>query len=106
MPGRSMIKIRYKLLEPYRAKTRRKLIRKGYCQICGSKLSDEKSIERGIGKGCLAHNVAIILEIVPDDASDTCLQADAPKACTCGVKDGDLHLYGCPSFVRRHAAKA
>ena len=69
-----MLKIRYKLLEPYRAKTRRKPIRKGYCQICGSKLSDERSIERGIGRGCLAHNVAIILEIIPDDASNTVLQ--------------------------------
>lgn len=63
-----MLKISYKLLEKYRPKQRRKPIRKGYCTICGSKLSDEHSIERGIGKGCLSKNVAIILEIIPDAA--------------------------------------
>ncbi len=62
-----MLKISYKLLEKYHTKQRRKPVRHGYCKVCGSKLSDKRSIERGIGKGCLAHNVAIILEIVPDN---------------------------------------
>jgi hypothetical protein len=66
----SMLKIRYKLLKKYQAKQRRKPIRHGYCKICGSKLSDEHSIERGIGKGCLSKNVAIILEIIPDAPSN------------------------------------
>jgi len=64
-----MIKIRYKALHSQSKKNRRKPIRQGYCQICGAKLSDSKSIERGIGKHCLAKNVAIILEIVPDAVS-------------------------------------
>lgn len=62
-----MLKISYRLMEKYHHKQRRKPVRHGYCQICGSKLSDEHSIERGIGKGCLSKNVAIVLEIVPDD---------------------------------------
>lgn len=61
-----MLKIRYKVLGHHPKKNRKKPIRGGYCQICGSKLTDERSIERGIGKRCLANNVAIILEIVPD----------------------------------------
>jgi len=66
-----MLRIRYKMLEKYHAKQRRKPVRKGYCKICGSKLSDAHSIERGIGKGCLANNVAIVLEIVPDKLTRT-----------------------------------
>jgi hypothetical protein len=54
-------------MNKYRAKKRRRPVREGYCQICGSKLSDKRSIERGIGKICLTHNVAIVLEIIPDD---------------------------------------
>lgn len=63
----AMVKISYRIMEKYVPKRRRKPIRKGYCQICGSKLTDERSIERGIGKGCLAQNVAIILEFIPDE---------------------------------------
>lgn len=62
-----MLKISYKLMEPYRAKKRKKPVRHGYCQLCGSKLSDAKSIELGIGRGCMGKHVAIVLEIVPDD---------------------------------------
>ena len=72
-----MLKIRYQILEPHtrmNKKHRQKPIRKGYCQVCGAKLSSARSIERGIGKHCLIHNVAIVLEIIPDVASN--------KACT------------------------
>lgn len=62
-----MLKISYRLIERYQGKTRRKPIRQGFCKICGSKLSDKRSIERGIGKVCLSHNVMIILEITPDN---------------------------------------
>lgn len=62
-----MLKISYKIIEKYYPKRRRKPIRRGYCKICGSKLSNEHSIERGIGKGCLSKNVMVILEIVPDN---------------------------------------
>lgn len=65
------LKISYRLMEKYVPKHRRKPVRRGYCQICGSKLSDERSIERGIGKGCLAHNVAIVLEFIPDNLPNT-----------------------------------
>ena len=66
-----MLKISYKVLESISGKNRRGRVRRGYCQVCGAKLSDPKSIERGIGKHCLANNVAIILEFVPDNAPNT-----------------------------------
>ncbi len=62
-----MLKISYKLIEPYRAKKRKKPVRHGYCKLCGSKLKAQKSIELGIGRGCMGRHVAIVLEIVPDD---------------------------------------
>jgi hypothetical protein len=70
-----MLKISYRLIERYRGKKRRKPIRHGYCKICGSKLSDERSIERGIGRVCLSHNVMIVLEIVPDSPADACVSS-------------------------------
>lgn len=63
-----MLKISYKLMEPYCAKKRKKPVRHGYCKLCGSKLSDAKSIEMGIGRGCLGRHFAIVLEIIPDAA--------------------------------------
>jgi len=32
------------------------------------------------------------------------VQADG-LGCTCGVKSGDPHLYGCPLFVRKYALR-
>lgn len=62
-----MIKISQKIMKSRTNKNRRKPIREGYCRVCGSKLSDEKSIAIGIGQRCLAHSVAIVLEIIPDE---------------------------------------
>lgn len=87
-----MLKISYRLMEKYHHKQRRKPVRHGYCQICGSKLSDEHSIERGIGKGCLAKNVAIILEIIPDDLpNNTCSGLAPESAQVCNVGSGASH---------------
>ena len=73
-----MLKISYKVLESISGKNRRGRVRRGYCQVCGSKLSDPKSIERGIGKQCLANNVAIILKFIPDNAPNTACSGLAP----------------------------
>lgn len=76
-----MLKISYKVLESISGKNRRGRVRRGYCQVCGAKLSDPKSIERGTGKHCLANNVAIILEFVPDNAPNTaCTELATPSA--------------------------
>lgn len=61
------IKISYKPIERYQAKRRKQSVRKGYCKICGGKLTNEKSIDRGIGQRCLSHNAMIIMEFVPDN---------------------------------------
>lgn len=61
------VKIHFALIPSYSAKHRKQRVRKGYCRICGSKLSDEKSIEIGIGKNCRRKYAEIILEI-PSEA--------------------------------------
>jgi hypothetical protein len=58
-----MLKITGKVIKKYSHKR----IRKGYCQNCGCKLSDPKSIECGFGKRCLANNTMIIMTILPDN---------------------------------------
>jgi hypothetical protein len=57
------VKIRFELIHPYVAKKRKKPIRKGYCQICGAKLTNEKSIDLGVGINCRRKYAKIILEI-------------------------------------------
>lgn len=65
-----MLKISYGIMQDphykYHARNRKKPIRRGYCQVCGSKLSNPDSIERGIGSGCLAKRMVIVLEMIPD----------------------------------------
>lgn len=82
-----MLKITHKVLESISGKQRRKPIRKGYCKVCGSKLSSEKSIEIGIGQRCLANHVAIILEIIPDEPQNTACSGLAPA----GASDGQIY---------------
>jgi hypothetical protein len=58
--------ISYKFYNHLPAKNRRGRIRRGYCSICGSKLTNQKSIDLGIGAGCRRKTVAIVFNIIPE----------------------------------------